>query len=106
MAWCGECYPGYDLIDGKCVAQQVDPCNCPEGTGYDSDTMMCVEGSTTRCWECPTMMGCETITCESAGCPDFMETYTCQCNSDCRRYGNCCEDASTCDVVTDPCQCP
>jgi len=74
-----------------------DPCACPEGTGWDTDTMMCVEGSTTRCWECPDMEGCQSITCESAGCPDFMEDYTCQCNAECMEYGNCCADYDVCE---------
>merc|ERR1719433_2643910 len=77
--------------DGYCVGSTVDPCACPEGTGYDSDTMACVEGSTTRCWECTTMEGCESITCASDNCPEFSPDYTCQCNEDCATYGNCCD---------------
>jgi len=75
---------------------QTDPCSCAEGTGYSSNTDSCVEGSFTNCWECSTMDGCESITCSDAGCPNFMETYTCQCNGECKEYGNCCEDSDTC----------
>lgn len=49
------------------------------------------------------MEGCESITCEANDCPEFAEHFTCQCNSDCDEFGNCCEDVPTC--ATDPCAC-
>merc|ERR1712113_1191532 len=93
----GNCCEDYNMCSN-------DPCSCPQGTGWDSDTMMCLEGSTTRCWECSDMDGCQSITCDSADCPEFAAEYTCQCNEDCEQYGNCCEDYNMCS--NDPCSCP
>jgi len=66
--------------------------------------MMCMDGSTTNCSECPTMSGCDTSTCETAMCPGYDPNRVCQCNSDCDTYGDCCDDAYAC--IQDPCHCP
>merc|ERR1719495_2929062 len=77
----------------------ADPCNCPEGMGYSSSEGMCMEGSTTMCYECPSMEECVEGTCADFECvADFMEMYTCQCNYECDEYGNCCEDYMECPV--------
>merc|ERR1719219_2230027 len=81
-----------------------DPCSCPEGQGWSSEMMMCMDGSTTNCSECPTMDRCDTSTCEQAMCPGYDPNRVCQCNSNCDAYEDCCDDAYAC--IQDPCDCP
>lgn len=78
---------------------EQDPCQCTDGFGWDSTTMMCAEGRTTRCWECTTLPGCIQNSCSTSDCPEFGELLTCQCNDMCGEFGNCCEDVDVCTKV-------
>merc|ERR1719285_942048 len=84
------------MMPTRSMPTDTDPCTCPEGTGFDSDTMTCLEGSTTRCWECAEMEGCMTISCNENDCPAFGESFSCQCNDACHEFGDCCEDVEVC----------
>eukprot|EP00494_Astrolonche_serrata_P002020 UN02026 len=84
--------------------EYVDPCSCPEGTGYSSSDRACMVGSTTECYECHTMEGCMEGSCDIE-CYEFDPMKICQCSAgNCDDYGTCCENQSACPV--DPCSCP
>merc|ERR1719499_1192477 len=83
----------------------TDPCACPDGMGFSSESGKCEEGKTTNCIECSTLETCVTNTCEEAGCPAFDDMRTCQCDPGCVEYDNCCEDALD-QVCLGPCDCP
>merc|ERR1719145_262050 len=85
----------------------TDPCECDGMCGWSSERDECVLGSRTNCHECSE--GCEDVSCAKRDClMDFNPDTTCQCDEDCARHGNCCEDVyecRACDRITDPCRC-
>merc|ERR1719285_162093 len=74
----------------------TEPCDCPDGYGWNTIAKACKEGSTTSCTECKTMEHCETGSCHMHGCYGYMPHFTCQCTPACEEYDNCCSDQKPC----------
>jgi len=74
-----------------------NPCLCLNECGWDSDSNLCVTGSTTRCHECATVHeDCLIGVCGDWGCPKtYNSSQVCQCTDNCIKYGNCCKDVTS-----------
>merc|ERR1719242_537610 len=71
--------------------------------GWSTSMAMCMEGSTTECYECPTMDGCEVGSCADE-CYEYDPMKTCQCSAgNCEDYGTCCDDNNSVLIGTPNC---
>jgi len=104
------CAAGYESIDKEeegdlqtehCAAI-TNPCGCVGDCGWSTENDICGLASeyTTVCTECDTLEGCITGSCLTLSddlCPvEYNEMRICQCNDECRDYGNCCWDVTGC----------
>lgn len=80
----------------------TNPCDCVGDCGWSTENNLCgsAEEYRTTCTECDTLEGCITGSCLTLSdelCPtQYNEMRICQCNDQCRDYGNCCWDVSGC----------
>jgi len=104
------CAAGYESIDHEeesdllieHCATITNPCDCVGDCGWSTENDICGPASeyTTVCTECDTLEGCITGSCLTLSddlCPaEYNEMRICQCNNECRDYGNCCWDVTGC----------
>jgi len=85
----------------RCAAI-TNPCECVGACGWSTEKDMCGSASEhrTTCTECDTVEGCITGSCLTLSdelCPlEYNEMRLCQCNDQCRDFGNCCWDVTGC----------
>jgi len=103
------CVASYEPIDKeddddatKHCATITNPCECVGDCGWSTENDLCGSGAEyrTTCTECDTLEGCITGSCLTLSdhiCPsDYNEMRICQCNDQCRDFGNCCWDVTGC----------
>lgn len=79
-----------------------NPCDCVGACGWSTENDICGSASEyrTTCTECDTLEGCITGSCLTLTddlCPaEYNEMRVCQCNDQCRDFGNCCWDVTGC----------
>jgi len=99
----GTCSASYKPIDNEeHCATITDPCDCVGDCGWSTENDICGSASEyrTTCTECDTFEGCITGSCLTLAdnlCPtEYNEMRICQCNDQCRDFGNCCWDVTGC----------
>jgi len=105
------CVASYEPIDKEDDADAAltehcatitNPCNCVGTCGWSTENDLCGPSSeySTTCTECDTLEGCITGSCLTLShdvCPsEYNEMRICQCNDQCRDFGNCCWDVTGC----------
>merc|ERR1719336_2183682 len=120
------CDPKTDMPLAHECAKITDPCKCTGNCGWNTSAgagefgaggkCVLAEESTTNCNECPSMNQCKSDECMERACvTEFDPEQTCQCDEECSKYGNCCDDVAKCSSsslkrkcskIKDPCKCP